>query len=430
MASEVEKYKPINKDQLEKIHISAWTRFNSNVGAIYSFFEKVTEVAHALDKEKIKKMSIELASLFKEKPEIIEKDLLKYLPSVDDLDVYPDVRNDNSVKEMMAALRDSELIDAMQAWEKKHPYKSQKFLKILYSTFNDPPIKGIILRKSMLVMLITFFEMLFEDLFVNYHLSQNESRDNALVLAKKMLEDGWGKRLSSLSETGIVVDAQLKYVNEIIEITKRRNLIVHNDGVVDDKYIRNAPQKYKNLTPGSTLVVSTHYFQRAIDIIYSLGFLLCMASWRVNKINEQEQYRKLDEFVISSLNQKRYSLVLELTKNLDDIEISDIVRQRMMVDRAIVFRELGKNKEVERIVSKLVASDHDWQIDAAICMLSNNYYELKRQLEHAHEKYGNIGKLSAWPLFEPIKDEAWFRIVFTRRSKQELQQFNRARRKK
>jgi len=152
-----------------------------------------------------------------------------------------------------------------------------------------------------------------------------------------------------------------------------------------------------------------------------------MESWRINNINEKERYRKFDEFVVSLLNQKRHILVLELTKNLDDMDISNIVRQRMIVNRAIAFRELGKNKEVEEIVSNLIASDHDWQIDIAISMLSNNYSKLKQQMEHARETYGNISILSTWPLFGPIKNQSWFRIVFTRRNKKELQQFNRTR---
>jgi hypothetical protein len=55
----------MDADQIRKHYIAAWTRFNSNVSALYSFFEKLTEIADTFDKEKIKRMSIDLAPLFK-----------------------------------------------------------------------------------------------------------------------------------------------------------------------------------------------------------------------------------------------------------------------------------------------------------------------------------------------------------------------------
>lgn len=68
-------------------------RFNSNIGALYSFYEKVTELADETDREKIKALSIRLAILFRDDPEKVEKELASLFPSIDDLDIYPDIRN-------------------------------------------------------------------------------------------------------------------------------------------------------------------------------------------------------------------------------------------------------------------------------------------------------------------------------------------------
>lgn len=420
----------MDANQLPKRYTTAWTRFNSNVGALYSFFAKVTEIADELDKEKIKKVSIELGPLLKENPESVEADLLKYFPSIDDLDFFPDIRNDDSIKEMMSDFQDSKFIDRILEWEKKHPYKSQKFLKTIYSAFSDPPISGITLRKSMLVMLMTFLEMLFEDLLQIYLVSEDGIKENATKHVDDGSLDGWGKRLEFLKKIGLLQNVQYKYKDEIIEIAKRRNLIVHNDGIVDESYIKKAPQKYKGLTPGTIFVVSTQYFQRAIDIVYSLGFSLCMAGWALNGMDQSEQNKKVNEFIISSLNQKRFSLVLDLTSNFRNMEMSQIVSQRMLVNRAIAYRELGEDKEVKRIVSTLFKSEHDWQIDIAISMLLKDYTSLQLQLEKASKKYSDFSKLFLWPLFDPIRDEPWFRIALTRRNKAVLKQLNASRRKR
>jgi len=404
----------LSQDEKKKLLFSTWMRFNSNIGALYSFFEKTMELVDATDKEKIKKLSSKLAALLKEKPGDVEKELSVFFPSIDDLDIYPDIRNNDSVKEMMEAFQDSSFIDLALEWERKKPFKSQKFIELIYSAFIDPPMSGVILRKSMLITLMTFLEMLMEDMFVNFHLICGETKESAIQLAKEITDGGWGKRFSNLEKIGLGTQAQSKCKDKVIEMAKRRNLLVHNDGVVDKDYIEKAPQKYKSITPGSIFVVSTNYFQNAIDTVYTLGFFLCIASWKKNGVPEKEQNKKIDEFMIPILNQKRYNLVLELTKNLHDTELPQLASQRLLVDRAIAFRELGETRQVSKIISKLEKLDFHWSISVAIAMLSNKVEELQKLLIDKQVP----SNISYWPLFDPVKNEIWFKKIFMLKNKQ------------
>lgn len=392
--------------------LNIWLRFNSNIGALYSFSEKVTELADESDREKIKAISAKLAGLFRDNPGEVEKEIASLFPSIDDLDIYPDIRNNESVKELLEELKDTSFIEQVKGWEKKHPFKSQKFAEILFSAFIDPPMNGVILRKSILISLVTFLEILIQDVFVSHFLAQGEIKKKALELADGM-SNSWGKRLSNLEIIGIGTLAQSKYREEIIEITKRRNLLVHNDGVVDDDYLGKAPQKFKSIKPGSVFIVSTQYLQRALDITYAFGLYLCIKQWKLNHIPEIEQSKEIDKLLIPALNKRRYKLVLEITNHLSDECLPIQMPQRFLADRAIAYRELGQAKEVKKIITKLEKLNDHWSNSVAIAMLTNNLADLQKVLKDNRIP----ANISSWPLFDPVKDEIWFKNIFMQKNK-------------
>lgn len=389
-----------------------WMRFNSNIGALYSFFEKVIELADTSDKEKLQAISEKLAGLFRDNPDEVKKEITRFFPSIDDLDIYPDIRNDESAKELLEEFKDTSFIEQVKEWETKHPFKSQKFAEILFSAFNDPPMNGVILRKSILISLVTFLELLIQDVFVGHFLAQGETKKRALELADSM-STSWGKRLSNLEKIGLGTLAQSKYKEEIIEITKRRNLLVHNDGVIDDDYLEKAMQKYRSLKPGSIFIVSTQYLQRALDIIYTFGLYVCIKQWKTSHIPELEQSKEIDKLLIPALNKKRYKLIMEITSHLSDDSLPVQMPQRFLVDRAIAFRELGQEKEVKKIVTKLQALDDHWSNSVAITMLTNDINGLQKALKD-NKVPPNI---SFWPLFDPVKNEIWFKNIFMIKNK-------------
>ncbi|MBK6793019.1 MAG: hypothetical protein IPG80_10885 [Anaerolineales bacterium] len=230
------------------------------------------------------------------------------------------------------------------------------------------------------------------------------------------MSKSWGKRLSNLEKIGLGTLAQLKYKEEIIEIIKRRNLLVHNDGIVDETYLEKAPQN-TGLKPGSIFIVSTKYFQRALDIAYAFGFYLCIKQWKLSNIPELEQSKEIDKFLIPSLNQKRYSLVLEITNHITDECLPNQLPQRFLADRAIAFRELGQTKEVTKIVVKLKELDDHWSKSVAIAMLTNNITDLQKILKDDRVP----ANISYWPLFDPVKNELWFKQLFLQKNKKEWQ---------
>jgi hypothetical protein len=403
----------LQPEEKSKLTQNAWMRFNSNIGALYSFFEKLTQTADNLDEADVKKLVNEMAFIFEDKPDIVEKDVLKYIPSVDNLDVFPDFRKTADFRDMLSAIQDQKVKDALIEWQTKKPYRAQRFVRLFSSAFNDPPIKGILIRRSMLVSLVTFLEIFIEDLYKNYFLSLDKSKAEAEKEASKLMSGNWREKLLRLEKIQLDTPIVSKYLEEIFEITQRRNTLVHNDGIVDEKYEHYFPGKYKI---GDHLLVSTQYFQRAIDLVHKLGFFLFYHQWKHYEKTEQNVYSKLNDFMLDSLRQKRYSLVLELSANFEYFELPDDKNLVVLANRAIAFRDTNKPEDVKQIVAYLENTNHDLFIDIAISMLKNDIPKLQHQIEQI-PKSPNSATISTWPLFEPVRNAVWFKMAFMKKSK-------------
>ena len=407
----------LQREDKSKLVQSSWMRFNSNMGALHSFFENLTKFADEADKLKVKKFAEELAHIFKDKLEIVEKDISKFIPSVDDWDVYPDFRNDESVREMISTIKDEEFKNIASEWDQSHPFKSQRLVRIFSTAFNDPPVSGVLLRRSMLVSLVTFLEIFLEDTYKNHYLCLGQSKVEAEKAANALMKGNWrDQKIANLQRIGLNFSAISKYSNEIFEIAQRRHLIVHNDGIVDENYNKYIPNRY-NI--GDHLLVSTQYFQRAINTIHTFGFLLFYNQLAHHEDNKQIQYHKLDEFILNSLRMKRYGLIIDLSENADDLDLPEHKQQIFLVNRAIAFRELGKMEEVNILIDSLENRQPDWQIDLAISMLRNDITTLKRQMLQLPNT-PDIAKISQWPLFDPVKDQIWFKAALMKKSKVRL----------
>ncbi|MCG7859183.1 hypothetical protein MD537_19565, partial [Flavihumibacter sediminis] len=104
---------------------------------------------------------------------------------------------------------------------------------------------------------------------------------------------------------------------KFVEITERRNLFVHCDGVVSSQYLSNcrgAKVKFeKQIQVGEKLDVSPEYFDLAYKSLYEISVKLTQVIWRKLLTNDLE---KADE----SLN----DICFELLKNRH-FDLADIL---------------------------------------------------------------------------------------------------------
>ena len=94
---------------------------------------------------------------------------------------------------------------------------------------------------------------------------------------------------------------------DFVELTERRNLFVHTDGVVSSQYLQVCKQHKCDMDPniraGKSLGVSREYFENAYMCLYEIGFKLAHVIWR--KL-QKEEIPKID----SNLIERTYDLIV------------------------------------------------------------------------------------------------------------------------
>jgi hypothetical protein len=403
-----------NKGEINQQFKQIWLRFNANVGALWIFSHEIARLAGDWDKELVHKLTEEIAELFGDDPAEVEKDITEFIPSADMLEIEPDFRENASAREVIEAFQSSEFKQRALNWFYENPRKGFQLLDVMNSAFDQPPANGIILRRSALVNLVGFLDLLVQDLYMVYYSSTGAANVDSLI--KKAMSGGWKSRLEFFKTLGVDIDLLSNTLDDLIEIAQRRNLIVHKDGVVDRGYLDNVAPCYlqsKGFVAGQRLLVPTTYLQQALETVHFFGAALHQLCWRSWCSGPQKNADDLYvAFIFSALRHERYPLVIQLNNFADHLNLGKDARLVSWVNHAIAMREMGQKAEVQQIIGLLKRSRPYWKIKIAISVLASDTTNTHLLLKHAGErnKLHNISK--DWPLFKPLWDQVWFENAF------------------
>jgi hypothetical protein len=413
-------------------------RFDANISALRVFNNQIGRLAEEHDKTTVEQYNNTFAELVGIPVE--ELDLLKDITK-DDFTFALSAQTEDENFEVYEKLQiDSQQISVLQKFKelnsKEFLLKSANFLR---ASTKKLPIQATILRRSALITLASHFEYLIAELLHSfYHLYPQalpseervlsladlrtmgsiEDAENQLIEKEidSLLRDTIEKQLDYFSSKRIRVDLdQLgEYKNWLIEIFQRRNLIVHNDGIVNKIYLSRVSEELldSEIENGTRLDVTEDYLNKAIETIHISGIILtqlCWRKWQKDSIDPAESiyidllYESLQEHKYSFTKQlQNFSLKLEYT--------SDRIRRVAIVNHAIALRELNQQEELNKLLDTLDWSSCALEFRAAIFALKGDEENLLRILPKAIAA-NEIQRfhLEEWPLFEPFRESENFR---------------------
>jgi hypothetical protein len=395
-----------------------WHKFTANIGSLWLYSQQIPEMADRLDQEKVREIALEMADIFDDDPKEAEKEFLAFLPSLDELDVYPNFYENANVRETFDLFKTSDFKERVLEWALENIGKAQRLVHIVTTYLAEPPANGVILRRSALVTLLSFLEILFEDLFFVYFHYVNPNGTSTEEKARKKAKgiQGWKKRIEKVKSFGVQLHGVEDYLDEFYEIAERRNRIVHGDGVITKEYIEKIPVEYQSdgSGEGRILIVSTRYLFRAFHLITLIAFQTCQIAWREWRPNKSSKKANeaLERFVFSTLIQRRYDLVKDLASVSGGVILSRRYKQFVIVNHAIALRELGETKEMQTTISLLRSEKREWRVNIAYVILQGNHDKARLLLLQAAARNELINVSEYWPLFDPVRSEQWFINVF------------------
>jgi hypothetical protein len=206
-----------------------------------------------------------------------------------------------------------------------------------------------------------------------------------------------------------------------IELTERRNLFVHTDGVVSSQYI-SVCQKHgvkldPNLKEGEQLWVSQSYFRNATACIYEIGIKLGHVLWRKLLPDEREaadgSFINLTYELLVNEEYNMAKLLLDFAFK-DFTNFSNEVRKlSLLVNRAQAYKWSGDSVKCAEIMGSV-----DWPARSELLRLANSV--LTEQWDDSAKLMRKMGAASEirstdyrdWPLFKEFREQPQFRQAF------------------
>jgi hypothetical protein len=224
--------------------------------------------------------------------------------------------------------------------------------------------------------------------------------------------------LKKLSNTfKLKMDSLQSLLPEMIEMHQRRNLLVHNDGVIDQKYLNVVAQNLRNNSKkGDKIKTSRSYIARAFDVCESSMLLLLSEFWAKDRSSVAERAKNLPTISFKALQDERYVVSRTINEHLQfDKTLSEITRVMSKVNYWLSIKYADKDA-FKKLISEIEAwdvsaLDFDFQIAKFALLDQKNQLEEKLKLSKLPSS-----ALTTWPLFKPFIDEHWFKIAIQRNS--------------
>lgn len=207
-----------------------------------------------------------------------------------------------------------------------------------------------------------------------------------------------------------------------IELTERRNLFVHCDGVVSEQYInicrRHKVDLDKDIVVGKRLQANKKYIKQSYEVLYEIGIKLSQVLWRKLSPSDIEKAESsLSHFTFELLIEENY----RLAKKLLDFACctlkkwgSEGSRLVYVINRAIAYKFSG---DEEKCLS--ILDDEDWSAcgdNYKLCVaVLRGDYELAKSIMHRIGSSGSVTEVdyAEWPCFKEFRASEEFTSAFT-----------------
>lgn len=205
-----------------------------------------------------------------------------------------------------------------------------------------------------------------------------------------------------------------------IELTERRNLFVHCDGVISRQYIQvckeHGVSSIATAKVGDLLDVDSKYFTAAYDCLFELGVKLGHVLWRKlqpEKLEEADDH--LNTLAFDLLADTRYELantLLEFACKTLKKHSSDIARRVFIINHCIALKNLKKPEYIALLDKEDWSACRD-DFVLAVSVLKDDF-DLASKLMVAIGRNGKPADVEyrTWPLFREFRKSDQFKRAF------------------
>lgn len=204
-----------------------------------------------------------------------------------------------------------------------------------------------------------------------------------------------------------------------IEITERRNLFVHCDGVVSSQYLKVCEMhnvELGEIKVNERLAITPEYFDKSYKSLFEISVKLTHTLWRkLLKEDLKNADKHLNEVCYKLLTNKQYKLADILLNFACEQKnfYNDAIKNMFLVNKALSKYLQNQNDDAKQIINQKdwSASSDDFKLACSI--LNKNYNECYSLMKKIG-KNGEVDKTNyrTWPLFNKLRKESQFKNTY------------------
>lgn len=240
----------------------------------------------------------------------------------------------------------------------------------------------------------------------------------------KTLRDSHVEQINWIKQkSGLSMDMDGSILSDFIEITERRNLYVHADGIVNDVYIKNC-KKWGYIFEEDTIVGSALHVDDKY-ILDAIGCLSYVAIWLKQIVRRKllpEETTKanseLIEIMVDIIKTKHYEHALHIAdlalskeflsglKNLDKLICN--------INKAQILKWMGKKDLMNNLLDNNDWSGAGEEFNLCIAVLKDKYKEASDIMVKVG-KHSNLLSMEGyltWPIFKNFRKSKHFKTAY------------------
>ena len=232
------------------------------------------------------------------------------------------------------------------------------------------------------------------------------------------------------SKLGITLQSDNELLKKFYEITERRNLFAHNNGVVNKTYLNNCNALGCEVKAevGDILDVSPEYFKNAVDCVLEIGIKITLIIWRhLNVVENLKTESITNSIAYDLIDNGNYDLAIRIINfALKCYKSFQAASNKLMliINLAQCYLWKGNNNEVIKLLN-----EQDWSLcqpEFVVCkkVLERKFEEAVDILQNQHPDISQ-NELLEWPIFKELRKNESFKKFFSLKYSISIEDYSR-----
>jgi hypothetical protein len=200
-------------------------------------------------------------------------------------------------------------------------------------------------------------------------------------------------------------------MEQLIEVCERRNLLVHNNGIVNKIYLSKVSESLaKSLKPGQPLVVTRDYLDNNITLFERCCILIAAELWKKLSPSDTERGSLLIDIAFNHMKKNRWLIVENLScfvmndKKLPDRDLMvGKMNYWLSVKRLGRWSEIKSQVEREDITTRGRLFQLAWY---SLCEKPKEFFALLPRAVKGEDV--DLSQLESFPIFDEMRDSRKF----------------------